>query len=86
MPGPKPFRSDEAAHVQFGKLHTDCILPICLPNPDLMVGEDLSVLVVTTVEGQRVGVPMGVNALMHLQGIVAKGLRALKSGDGDAVT
>ena len=71
------FRPDKAAHVQFGELHTDFILPICLPDPELMVGDALAVLVVTTLEGQRVGVPMGVNALQHLRGIVEAGLRVV---------
>jgi len=55
MTGPKPFHPDKAARAQFGELCTDFILPICMPDPELMVREDLAVLVVTTVEGQRVG-------------------------------
>lgn len=78
------FRPDKAAHVQFGELHTDFILPICLPDPELMVGDALAVLVVTTVEGQRVGVPMGVNALEHLRGIVEAGLRVLREDEPGA--
>ena len=81
MTDPTPFRPDRAAHVQFGDLHTDFILPICLPDPELVVGDALAVLVVTTVEGQRVGVPIGVNALEHLRGIVEAGLRVLQAGD-----
>jgi hypothetical protein len=77
----KPFRVDKAAHVQFGDLHTDFILPICLPDPELQVGDALAVLVVTTVEGQRVGVPIGANALEHLRGIVEAGLRVERGGD-----
>lgn len=83
MSRPKPFRPDKAAHVQFGELHTDFILSICMPDPELMVGEDLAVLVVTTVVGQRVGAPMGVKALEHLRGIVAEGLRSQRSIDED---
>ena len=78
-----PFRPDKAAHVQFGEPHSDFILPICLPDPELMVGEALAVLVVATVEGQRVGVPIGVNALEHLRGIVEAGLRMLRKENGD---
>ncbi|QGY05536.1 hypothetical protein MMSR116_29315 [Methylobacterium mesophilicum SR1.6/6] len=81
MTDPKPFRPDKAAHVKFGDLHTDFILPICLPDPELMVGDALAVLVVTTVEGQRVGVPIGVNALEHLRGIVEAGLRMVQIGN-----
>jgi hypothetical protein len=78
-----PFRPDKAANVQFGELHTDFILPICMPDPELMVGEDLAVLVVTTVEGQRVGVPMGVTALEHLQGIVEAGLKVSQATNNE---
>lgn len=83
MTEPKPFRPDKAAHAQFGGLHTDFILPICLPDPELMVGDALAVLVVTTLEGQRVGVPMGVNALEHLREIVAEGMRLLQADGGE---
>ncbi|MCJ2020581.1 hypothetical protein MKK84_24660 [Methylobacterium sp. E-065] len=82
MTDPKPFRADKAAYLQLGELHTDFILPICLPDPELMVGDALAVLVVTTVEGHRVGVPIGVNALEHLKGIVEAGLRVLQEEDG----
>ncbi|MCJ2051691.1 hypothetical protein [Methylobacterium sp. J-070] len=81
----EPFRSDTAARAQFDDLHTDFILPICPPDPELQVGEVLAVLVVTTVEGQRVGVPIGVNALEHLQGIVEAGLRVVRAEDEDLV-
>ncbi|WP_267422720.1 hypothetical protein [Methylobacterium sp. GC_Met_2] len=86
MTDTKPFRSDKAAYLQLGELHTDFIQPICLSDPELQLGEALAVLVVTTVEGQRVGVPIGVNALEHLQEVVAAGLRLLRSGDEGAVT
>ncbi|SFS58455.1 hypothetical protein [Methylobacterium sp. yr668] len=82
MTDPKPFRHDKAAHVQFGELHTDFILPICLPDPELQVGDALAVLVVTTVEGQRVGVPIGVNALEHLQGVITKAFQRAQAVKG----
>jgi|GEM_PF-1279554 len=70
----QPFRPDKAADLQLGELHTDFILPICLPDPELQVGDALAVLVVTTVEGHRVGLPIGVNALEHLRVVVEAGL------------
>ena len=81
-----PFRPDKTARLQLGELHTDFILPICLPDPELQVGDALAVLVVTTVEGHRVGVPIGVNALEHLRGIVEAGLRVVQPADGDAAS
>ncbi|SFM91459.1 hypothetical protein [Methylobacterium pseudosasicola] len=78
------FRSDKAAPVQLDGAQTDFTLPICLPDPELMVGEALAVLVVTTVEGQQVGVPMGVNGLEYLLGIVEAGLRVMREDVGGA--
>lgn len=85
MTQPKPFRPDTAVPVPLDGRKRDFIPPICIPDPELQVGEGFAVLVLTTVEGQRVGVPIGVNALEHLQGIVAEGLRMLRAGDGDEV-
>lgn len=55
MTDPKPFRPGAATYLQLGEPHTDYILPICLPDPELQVGDALAVLVATTVEGHRVG-------------------------------
>lgn len=84
MADPNSFRPDTAAYLQLGELHTDFILPICLPDPELQIGGALAVLVVTTVEGHRVGVPIGVNALEHLRGIVEAGLRMVRIEDEGA--
>lgn len=83
MTDPEPFRADKAAQLKLGELYTDFILPICLPDPELQVGDALAVLVVTTVEGHRVGVPIGVNGLEHLRGIVEAGLRVVREGNAD---
>lgn len=50
-----------------------------------MVGQDQAVLVLTTVDGRRVGVPIGVNALTYLQGVITEALRMLQAGDGNAL-
>ena len=83
MTRPQPFRPDTAAYLQLGELHTDYILPLCMLDPELMVGDGLAVLVVTTVEGHRVGVPIGVNALEHLRGIVEAGLRVVRESNNE---
>ncbi|MCJ2102405.1 hypothetical protein [Methylobacterium sp. E-046] len=52
-------------------------------RPDIASEADLAVLIVTTVEGQRVSVPFGVNAFTHLRGIVEAGLRVVRARDGE---
>ncbi|MRI54046.1 hypothetical protein D8770_08770 [Methylobacterium sp. DB1607] len=78
-----PFRPDKAKDALEGK--GDFLLPICVPKPDLLMGEALAVIVLTTVEGQRVGVPLGMQGLSDLHEIVREALRLLQAGDGDTV-
>lgn len=82
---PPSFKPDAAFDAIPQGAQGDFLLPICLPVPGLLVGEDLAVLVLTTVEGQRVGVPMGVEALSDLQKVALEALRMLQVGEGDAV-
>lgn len=82
---PKPYRCDRAADALPEGTTGDFLVPICLPKPGLLMGEDLAVLVLSTLEGQRVGVPMGMQALSDLRVVVTEALRMLQAGDGDAV-
>jgi hypothetical protein len=78
-----PFRPDKAKDALEGE--GDFLLPVCVPKPDLLMGEALAVIVLTTVEGQRVGVPLGMQGLSDLHEITGEALRLLQAGDGDTV-
>ena len=83
MTDPKPFLPSEAkdALPDAG----DFLLPICLPRPGLLMGEALAVVVFTTIEGQRVGLPLGMEALSDLYETLGEALRMMQAGEGDAV-
>ncbi|WP_252871049.1 hypothetical protein [Methylorubrum extorquens] len=49
------------------------------------MGESLAVIVLTTVEGQRVGVPLGMQGLSDLHQVTREALRMLQAEDGDTV-
>ena len=51
MTDPKPFRPDTAADVFPRGAEGDFLLPICLPKPGLLMGQDLVVIVLETIEG-----------------------------------
>ncbi|QDI81686.1 hypothetical protein E8E01_15180 [Methylorubrum populi] len=78
-----PFRPDKAKDAIEGD--GDFLLPICEPKPGLLMGESLAVIVLTTVEGQRVGVPLGMQGLSDLHEITREALRLLQAKDGDVV-
>ena len=64
---------------------SDFLLPICAPKPGLLMGELLAVIVLTTVEGQRVGVPLGMQGLSDLHEVTREALRMLQATDKDSV-
>jgi hypothetical protein len=56
-----------------------------MPGFDLMLGEELAIVVVTTVEDQRVGIPMAVPALFELHTLLGEPPGALHChSDGTA--
>jgi len=85
MPDPKPFLPDQAAEALPVGAEGDFLLPICMPNLGLLMGEDLAVIVFKMVEGQRVGVPLGVQALSDLRETITEALRMLQAPEGGAV-
>ena len=78
-----PFRPDTAKDAIEGD--GDFLLPICVPKPGLLMGEALAVIVLTTVEGQRVGVPLGMQGLSDLHEVTREALRLLQPSGEDTV-
>lgn len=71
MTDPTPFLPTEAEDV-LPPGEGNYLLPISLPKPGLLLGEVLAVEVLTTVEGQRVGVPLGMQAVSDLHEVMGK--------------
>jgi hypothetical protein len=80
----KPFRPADAVDV-LGETEGDFVLPLCLPQPTLMMGEDLAVVVLDTIHGQRVGLPLSHQGLSDLHEVLGEALRMLQAGDEDPV-
>lgn len=83
MAGPKPFLPNEAKDALPEGAEGDFLLPACMPYFELLVGEELAVVVLTTAEGQRIGVPMGLQSLYDLRETVSEGLRMLQAPAGE---
>ncbi|MCC0809423.1 hypothetical protein FPV16_25035 [Methylobacterium sp. W2] len=81
----KPFLSNTAKDVFPPGAEGDFILPVCMPNPNLLIGESLAVILVETVEGQRVGVPFSIEALSGLHELLGEALRLLSAPEGGTV-
>ena len=79
----KPFLPTEAKDALPDE--GDFLLPVCLPTPGLLIGQDLAVLVFTTIEGQRVGMPMAAQSLSELRDVIDEALRMMQAPDGGTV-
>lgn len=85
MTEPKPpFRPTEAVDV-LGETAGDFVLPLCLPKPSLLIGEDLAVVVLDTIHGQRVGLPLSPQGAADLHAVLGEALRLLHARDGGSV-
>ena len=63
----------------------DFLMPLCLPSPGLLMGEDIAVIVLATNEGQRVGVPLGLQAVFDLHEVLGEALRMMQGQEGRSV-
>ncbi|MCJ2034538.1 hypothetical protein [Methylobacterium sp. J-068] len=57
------------------------MFPLCEAKAGILMGEDVGILILKTVEGDRFGVPMGHEALSTLYQVVGEALRGLKPAD-----
>ena len=78
-----PFRADKAKDAIEGD--GDFLLPMCLPDPEAMMGEDIAVIVLTTAEDQRVGIPLGIQGLSDLHELIGEVLRRMQGDEGNIV-
>ena len=83
MADAKPFLPTEASELPPGP--GDYVVPICIAKPDVMMGDLMAVVVFETIEGQRVGVPLGMQAISGLRDALGEALRSLQASEGGSV-
>ncbi|MCJ2135394.1 hypothetical protein MKK69_15260 [Methylobacterium sp. J-026] len=79
-----PFRPADAVDI-LGEVEGDFVLPLCLPQPNLLIGEDLAVVVLDTIHGQRVGLPLSPQGAADLHTVLGEAIRLLQGRHGDPV-
>ncbi|MHB2210504.1 hypothetical protein [Methylobacterium sp. CM6257] len=85
MTDPKlPFRPADAVDI-LGEVEGDFVLPLCLPQPSLLIGEDLAMIVLDTIHGQRVGLPLSAQGAADLHAVLGEALRLLQARGGGQV-
>ncbi|KQO68004.1 hypothetical protein [Methylobacterium sp. Leaf89] len=81
----KPFRPSVAKEARSDASEGDVLLPLMMPKPDLMMGERMAIVILTTVEDQKVGIPMGHQGVSDLYEISGEALRMLQAPEGGSV-
>lgn len=54
------------------------MFPLCEAKAGILMGEDVGILILKTVDGDRFGIPMGHEALSTLYQVIGESLRGLK--------
>ena len=81
----EPFDISQTKDVLQDASEGDVLLPMMMPKPDILIGEHLAVVVLTTIEDQRVGIPMGHQAISDLHDLLGVALRQLQAPEGGSV-
>jgi hypothetical protein len=77
------FALEEAEQVEFDG-EGPFMFPLCEAKAGILMGEDVGIIILKTVEGDRFGVPLGHEALSTLYQVIGDALRDLKP-DGELV-
>ncbi|KQO68005.1 hypothetical protein ASF41_07140 [Methylobacterium sp. Leaf111] len=54
------------------------MFPLCEAKAGILMGEDVGILILKTVDGDRFGIPLGHEALSTLYQVIGEALRGLK--------
>ena len=57
------------------------LLPMCMAKPEIMFGEETTIVLLETVDGAQVGIPLGHNSVEQLHVLLTEVLRRLKPSD-----
>jgi hypothetical protein len=80
MSGSPPFRPNQAKDAIEG--NGDFLLPMCVPESEAMMGEDIAIIIRTAAEDPRVGIPLGMQGLSDLHELLGKVLRWMQGYEG----
>lgn len=81
----KPFEIAEADDAFADAATNDVLLPAMIGKPDMLLGQRLAVVVVTTINGRRVGIPMGHQMVSDLHALLGEALRMIEAPDGGSL-
>ena len=76
----KAFDVEKATDVELEGGET-FLLPMCMAKPEIMLGEETTIVLLETVDGAQVGIPLGHNSVEQLHVLLTEALRRLKPGD-----
>jgi hypothetical protein len=77
---PKTLDLEKASDVELEGGNT-FLLPMCMARPEIMLGEETTIVLLETVDGAQVGIPLGHNSVEQLHVLLTEALRRLKPGD-----
>ena len=77
----KPFDLEKATDVEL-EGNSTFLLPMSVVRPEIMLGEETAIVLLETVDGAQVGIPLGHQSVEQLHVLLTEAIRRLKP-DGD---
>jgi len=76
----KSFDVEKATDVELEGGET-FLLPMGMAKPEIMLGEETAIVLLETIDGAQVGIPLGHDSIERLHVLLTEALRRLKPSD-----
>jgi hypothetical protein len=81
----KPFHPGRAQDVIPASAEGDFLTPVCIPGAELLMGEKMVIVVLKTMDNQRIGIPMVMQTVSDLHALLGEVLRQMQAPEGGPV-
>jgi hypothetical protein len=81
----KPFHPGTAVDLLAPGAEGDFLIPVCMPGAELLMGEKMAIVVLKTMENQRIGIPMVMQTVSDLHGLLGEVPRQMQAPEGGSV-
>lgn len=82
MSEPKPFHPGTAVDILPPDAEGDFLTPVCMPGAEMFLGETMAIVVLKTMENQRIGIPMVLQTVSNLHDLLGEVLRQMQAPEG----
>ena len=81
----KPFHPGRAQDIIPASVEGDFLTLTCMPGAEVMLGETMAIIILKTMENQCIGIPMVMQTVSDLHGLLRELLRLMLAPDTGSI-